>query len=139
MVSATPTFTASATPTVTQTSTATPVQSSPIYGVAQERFLVTATGSAQTLTFGTAKILAGKQSIQGAYAMDNNSPVSFASGNGLATVILQGDSSAFEAGLSVAALVFYNSGAQQITLYVPSGMLTNTHVYTVVISYLTTN
>jgi hypothetical protein len=112
------------------------VVSTKIYGEAQERFLFTPTGGAQTVALATKKILAGYGALYNAYIIDTVSGSIYSPGTGEISVILQPDASAL---VSAAKASAYQSGDSQISLGIPAGLLTGGNVHVVVVTYLTLN
>jgi hypothetical protein len=100
----------------------------------------TATGSAQNVTETTQKTQASFMPIVASYVIDQSgSGKAFSSGTGNIGAVLSVDAPAFEAQETTTAMTIYSTSTKQVVLWVPNSYLTNAHIYTLVVSYLTQN
>lgn len=78
--------------------------------------------------------------IVASYVIDQNSSgEAFSSGTGNIGSVLSVDATAFAFQETTTAMTIYSTNTKQLVLQVPASYLTNSHIYTLVVSYLTQN
>jgi len=121
---------------VTPTITATPVVSSKVYGNATEELAFVPTGVTQTASFNLRRTMTGPDSLVNVYLIDTVSGAVYSVGNTQITMGLQVDAGAFAL---VPKAFAYPSTSTQVSIFLPSGLLTGGNLHRVVVTYLTKN